>query len=132
MLWASFPPTGWRRPLTTRDEEKTALLDALVAEELLPAGEAPPVADIMAAAHAFVARSPAALVMAQTDDLAGERVAVNLPGTSNERPNWRRKIATPVPELLTTPTAQTILAKLRAARAEEPPQKPVADAAENG
>ena len=86
----------------------------------------------MAAAHAFVARSPAALVMAQTDDLAGERIAVNLPGTSIERPNWRRKIALPVPELLGTPTAQAILDALREARPDtENAQKPLASVAEN-
>jgi glycogen operon protein len=127
-----IPADGLKPALAIREEEKTALLEALIAEELLPEGEAPPVVDIMAAAHAFVARSPATLVMAQTDDLAGERVAVNLPGTSNERPNWRRKIATPVPELLATPTAQAILTRLRGARAEENAEKSVAAAAENG
>jgi hypothetical protein len=28
------------------------------------------------------------------DDLAGEALAVNLPGTDRERPNWRRRMAT--------------------------------------
>ena len=116
-----IPADGLDAALAIRAEEKAALLQALVAEDLLPAdaADAPPPADrIMAAAHGFVARSPAALVMAQTDDLAAERVAVNLPGTSIERPNWRRKIAMPVPDLLKTPTAQAIFDALRAARPE--------------
>ncbi len=42
--------------------------------------------------HGFVAGSPACLVFAQADDLAGEARAVNLPGTDTERPNWRRRL----------------------------------------
>lgn len=98
-----------------RAAEKQELLDALVAENLLAVGETD-LTTIMAAAHAFAARSPAALVLAQADDLGAERVAVNLPGTDTERPNWRRRIATPVPDLLKTGTAEAILAALRKER----------------
>jgi 4-alpha-glucanotransferase len=106
--------------LTVREEEKAALVDALVAEELIvdPDGGALKAEDVMPAAHAYVASSPSALVVAQADDLAGERVAVNLPGTSIERPNWRRKIETPVGTLLKTEQAQAILDALRAARGQ--------------
>jgi glycogen debranching enzyme GlgX/4-alpha-glucanotransferase len=126
---------GLDAALATREAEKAELMTVLIAEDLLPApetGVVPTVEKIMAAAHAFVARSPAALVMAQTDDLAGERIAVNLPGTSIERPNWRRKIALPVPELLGTADAQAILDAFRAARPKtESAQKPLATVAEN-
>ena len=93
-----------------RDLECAALGSALRREDIL-APEADP-----AAAHAFVARSPASIVLAQADDLDGETIGVNLPGTDTERPNWRRKVATPVPELLLGPTAQAILSALRDAR----------------
>ncbi len=46
-----------------------------------------------AAIHGFVARTPSVLAMIQVDDLLGEKVAVNLPGTDRERPNWRRKFS---------------------------------------
>jgi glycogen operon protein len=101
--------------LAQRALEKQALLDALVAENLLAQGETDLIA-VMAAAHAFAARSPAALVVAQADDLGAERVAVNLPGTDRERPNWRRRISTPVPDLLKSPAAEAILAALRKER----------------
>jgi glycogen operon protein len=120
--------------LATREAEKAELIEALIAEQLLPARDPDdryPIDQIMAAAHGFIARSPAVLVMAQTDDLAGERVAVNLPGTSMERPNWRRKIETPVPRLLATPTAQAILETVRKVIADKlAAQKPVADETE--
>jgi glycogen operon protein len=49
--------------------------------------------DFIAAIHAYVAKTPSALAMIQVDDLLGEKIAVNLPGTDRERPNWRRKLA---------------------------------------
>jgi glycogen operon protein len=44
-----------------------------------------------AAAHSFLARSGSAVALAQYDDLAGETVPVNVPGTVAEHPNWRRR-----------------------------------------
>jgi glycogen operon protein len=104
--------------LATRAEEKRELVTALVAEGFLedPGETELKAVQVVPAAHAFVASARSTLVVAQTDDLAGERIAVNLPGTSDERPNWRRKIETPVPELLNRPGAQAILDVLRKAR----------------
>jgi glycogen debranching enzyme GlgX/4-alpha-glucanotransferase len=87
-----------------RAAEIAALTEAIGAEPDAPA------------VHGFLAATPCALVLAQADDLGGERDALNLPGTDRERPNWRRRIATPVPELLTTPAAEAILARLRPGR----------------
>ncbi|MGO9483235.1 MAG: glycogen debranching protein GlgX [Rhodomicrobium sp.] len=52
----------------------------------------PPLASIVAAAHAYIQRTPSLLAIAQLDDLVGEFTAVNLPGTDLERQNWRRKL----------------------------------------
>ena len=51
------------------------------------------------AAHDFVSRTPCLLAVAQAEDLVGEAVAVNLPGTSHQRPNWQRKLAPDVTEI---------------------------------
>ncbi len=77
-----------------REREKRLLHEALDHAGLWPAQAtvaAPLTPELCAAIHAFVARSPSALVLAQLDDLAGEVEAVNLPGTDRERPNWRRR-----------------------------------------
>ena len=95
--------------LARRADEQAALADAFRQEGISLPGAA-------AAAHAYVAASPACLVLAQVDDLDGATQAVNLPGTDTERPNWRRKLATPVPGLLQTPQAEAILETLRDAR----------------
>jgi glycogen operon protein len=98
-----------------RAVERAALVEALVAEGCLapPASGAPPVAEVMAGAHAFVAATPADVMLVQADDLAGMRRGVNMPGTDTERPNWRRRLPTPVDALLTGDTAQTILRAVR-------------------
>ena len=70
----------------------------------------------VSAAHAYIAASPAAVVLAQLDDLAGESVGVNLPGTDRERPNWRRRLEPPVEALFTTSPAPEILDALRRQR----------------
>jgi (1->4)-alpha-D-glucan 1-alpha-D-glucosylmutase len=46
----------------------------------------------VAAIHAFLARTPAALMLVQLEDALGVLTQVNVPGTVNEQPNWRRKL----------------------------------------
>jgi glycogen operon protein len=81
--------------MAERARDRAALCDLLAAEGLLPEGAGPEsVLDnaLAAAVHALVARTPSALMLVQAEDLAGEEVAVNLPGTDRERPNWRRRL----------------------------------------
>ncbi len=104
------------RALLARDAEKAALV-AQLREEGLLAGEVdldqPMTAPVAAAVHAFVSATPALLALVQADDLAGERMAVNLPGTDRERPNWRRRLDVDVADLCRTPLARAILAAMR-------------------
>ncbi len=48
-------------------------------------------ATLVRAAYGFLAQTPARVVLLQLDDAALEFDQVNLPGTYNEYPNWRRK-----------------------------------------
>ncbi|MGG5808707.1 4-alpha-glucanotransferase [Falsiroseomonas sp. CW058] len=105
--------------MAERAADRAALLGLLEAEGLLPEGAAPdaPLDDALAAAvHALVARTPSALVLVQAEDLAGEEVAVNLPGTDRERPNWRRRLPLPAAGLGALPRAAAVLAALRRLR----------------
>jgi glycogen operon protein len=102
-----------------RAGERAALIAALAEAGLVDPGPDPdgPLSDALAAAiHRFVARTPTALALAQAEDLAGARESVNLPGTDTERPNWRRRIETPLEALFDAPRAQAILAALHAER----------------
>jgi 4-alpha-glucanotransferase len=46
------------------------------------------------AIHAYLARSSAEMFFAQIDDLAGEKDQINVPGTIDSYPNWRRVLST--------------------------------------
>jgi glycogen operon protein len=105
-----------RKERETRREDRRLLLEALAREGLLAEGVSPdaPFSDALAGgAHAYIARAPALLAMAQVDDLAGETIAVNLPGTDRERPNWRRKLDAKTAVLFQSGLAQAILSGLR-------------------
>jgi glycogen operon protein len=98
-----------------RCAEKDALLDALRAQGLIDDGRRSSGAfdDALALAfHAFIAHTPSLLAMAQLDDLAGETLAINLPGTDRERLNWRRRLPESVNALVDSRRARAILAGL--------------------
>ena len=118
-------PSDGQRARADRLADKQALIEALHGAGLIEAAappQAPLTPDLAAAIHGYVAMTPSLLAAAQVEDLAGERNAVNLPGTDTERPNWRRRIATPLEGLLDAPSAQAILAALASGRrAAKPP-----------
>ena len=101
--------------LSTRREEKRLLLEALARDGIiLPIDlDAPLDAETMAALHAWLARAPSALLLAQAEDLVGETIGQNLPGTDRERPNWRRRFALTAEELFASENAQRIVHALR-------------------
>ncbi|MEI6160159.1 MAG: 4-alpha-glucanotransferase, partial [Roseococcus sp.] len=80
-------------------------------------GEARLPPDVAAAIHAYVARTPSLMLLLQAEDLAGERIGVNLPGTDRERPNWRHRMAPEAASLCDSPLARAILAAVAARRA---------------
>jgi glycogen operon protein len=105
--------------MAERAADRASLCDLLAAEGLLPQGATPgsPLDDALAAAvHALAARTPSALMLVQTEDLAGETVAVNLPGTDRERPNWRRRLSVDVGAITALDRARAILAAVRRER----------------
>lgn len=54
---------------------------------------------VVDAALGFVASSPAPLMLAPVEDLLGLAEQPNLPGTIDEHPNWRRRLAPPAADL---------------------------------
>ena len=49
---------------------------------------------------AFLARSRARLMLVQIEDIAGEVEQANLPGTTDEHPNWCRRLSATLDEVL--------------------------------
>ncbi len=67
---------------------------------------------LAAAVYGHVAQAPCALLLVPVEDLAGERVGVNLPGTDRERPNWRLRHALPTDRLAEGPYGAAIRAAI--------------------
>lgn len=113
-----LPPEEAATSRLARAEDRRRLIAALRAQELLD-GEIDPDGSFQisfaVAVHAFIGRSTSALVITQLDDLITERVAVNLPGTDRERPNWRRRLSAPIGDLFAG-NASAMLAAMAAAR----------------
>jgi 4-alpha-glucanotransferase len=111
------------RQREARRGDKVQLLRALRRAGLLPdeAGE-PDIPVLARAAHAFLAFSPAALAMAQIDDLTDEADPVNVPSTSDEHPNWRRRLSMTLEELAARPRFTDIAEIFRTSRAGPKPR----------
>ncbi|MGE0312504.1 MAG: 4-alpha-glucanotransferase [Lautropia sp.] len=112
-----FPAAGEiERQRDARERDRAALVRALFSARLLERAELADPAARARAAHAYIARTGAAIAMAQIDDLAGECDPVNLPGTSVEHPNWRRRQSVTLDELARLDTFRGPVAVLNAAR----------------
>jgi (1->4)-alpha-D-glucan 1-alpha-D-glucosylmutase len=85
--------------MAERIRDRGQLLAALAREALLPDGTpldpnaVPELTPALAQAlHAFLARSPCALFVVQPEDVFGVVEQANVPGTTTEHPNWRRRL----------------------------------------
>jgi 4-alpha-glucanotransferase len=58
---------------------------------------------LLRAVHAYLGHSRAAFALAQLDDIMDEATPVNLPTTSGEHPNWRRRMSLTLEELAVHP-----------------------------
>jgi glycogen operon protein len=106
--------------LAERSAEKEALTQGLIEAGLLrerPDLDAPMDDALAAAVHGWIAEAGSTLASVQVDDLAGETVATNLPGTDKERPNWRHRLKEDAGAVFDTARARAILAAMRAVRA---------------
>jgi glycogen debranching enzyme GlgX/4-alpha-glucanotransferase len=113
-----FTLTEAGEAIAERREEKRALLRALARAGLtVSQREDGPIPDATAAAvHALIGGSASIFAHAQFDDLVGETVATNLPGTDRERPNWRLKSGPDVATAFASHRAQVVLAALAKGR----------------
>jgi 4-alpha-glucanotransferase len=112
----------------SRDTDRKLMLDALSASGLLPddlgpaqRGEQPLPTELpqnlAVALSRFLARTPCRLVAIQLEDLAAMKERMNLPGTVNEQPNWRRKLPANLGALF---QSETLIAITMAVAEERP------------
>jgi 4-alpha-glucanotransferase len=80
---------SYREESDESDAVVRAWQEVLEAEGLLPAGGRPTPAEFTVACYAFLARTPALLIGVSLADAVGDRRPQNIPGTTDEYPNWR-------------------------------------------
>jgi len=102
-LWKLSDPEPRLHHLRERLVKVTGLADS-----------APPV-DVAVATYAALARGRSRIVLASLEDALGVEERPNIPGTGQERPNWRLALPKPVEEIEQAPGARRIAEAMRAA-----------------
>lgn len=96
-----------------RQQDRKRLMDALMGAQALKPDKSYAVAsemhdDVIVAVHRFLAATPCRLLAVQLDDALGTVEQANVPGTVDEHPNWRRKIAVPIEDLNDQPLLRAV------------------------
>jgi 4-alpha-glucanotransferase len=104
--------------IKARKRDRTALWQTF-RKARVATGTAPSVENAAAAvdaAIAFVAATPGPLALVPLEDIVGTAEQINLPGTIDEHPNWRRRFGQPADKLLQEPAAARRVQLLQQAR----------------
>jgi len=104
-----------------RIDERVAMVNAFVDGGQLPAGADDGAEDVLPArvlmaAYRFLASTPSALVGVRLADLVGPGEQTNVPGTTDEHPNWRRRSVVTVDEIAEVPAFRAVTAAMREMR----------------
>jgi len=65
----------------------------------------------------FLARTPSALLAVQPEDVFGVVEQANLPGTTTEHPNWRRKLPVALEQVAADGRLRALAQRIAAERA---------------
>ena len=111
---------NYRAQLADRSGEKQKMLDLLLRFGFLPewfprnSAEVPELCgELHSAAVGFLASTPAKLMLLTLEDLTKEADQQNLPGSTWQYPNWRRKLRFTVEELSENAQARDFTAMFR-------------------
>ena len=77
--------------------------------------------EVVVAMHEFLARTPCRLITASLYDVLGELDQPNLPGTSDEYPNWRMPLRLSLEQIAADPRIERTAAILRNRSTKETP-----------
>jgi 4-alpha-glucanotransferase len=110
----------YHQMLADRSREKQKMLDVLTELKLLPEWfprNANDVRELTGELHnavvGFLASTPSKLMVLNQEDLLKETEQQNLPGSTSEYPNWRRKMRCTVEELWESPEIQAFTRMFR-------------------
>jgi 4-alpha-glucanotransferase len=99
---------GAEQARADREQDRLHLIEALRRAQVLPESGTLDSEDLPRLVHIFLARSRSMLALVQLDDITNEVEPVNLPTTSNEHPNWRRRQSMTLEQLAEDPALETV------------------------
>lgn len=103
----------------SRQTERAQLLSDLAAlgrwSDGVPDADSAP-DDLVAAVHGMLATAPSRLFAARLEDMTREVHPVNIPSTTDEYPNWQRKLGVTLEQIPDLPLFRAIAGALRAER----------------
>jgi len=119
-----FPDAAsYETQVVGRAQDRARLRLALEREGLRPGGpdgEAGPAPELDAALceaiHVYLARTPAKLMLLRPEDLLGETLQTNLPGSGDRHPNWRHRLTLDIETWMEQPGFAATLAAVRETR----------------
>lgn len=104
-----------------RNTDREAMLELFREEGLLEGNSWPLTEEFVDAAHRFLARTQAVLMMAQIEDVAGVPEQVNLPASMPDQyPSWSRRVPVTLEELPTHPGLARLVAIAKEERGAGP------------
>jgi (1->4)-alpha-D-glucan 1-alpha-D-glucosylmutase len=115
--------TGVDDAMAERIRDRGRMLEALAAAALLP--EDTPVDPLATprltpalalVLQRYLARTPSALLIVQAEDALGVAEQANLPGTTVEHPNWRRRLPVDLDDLESDVRVRALMARIAAER----------------
>jgi len=105
---------GWINADRQHDAQRQRKRDVDDLLQLCPNG------DFTTRVHSLLAHSDAAMVSVQLDDICEHRDAQNLPGTTDEHLNWRRKYTIAIEDILNAPRMRTLSRLMNRGRGMSP------------
>ena len=89
-----------------RERDRQSLLELLEGQGLIR--QRAGIDELSQAIHTFLGRTHSLVAVVQLDDILSEAEQINLPGTSNENPNWRRRLSRSLEEIASDPRLQEV------------------------
>ena len=110
-----------------RETDRARLLEALAAQGLLPSGgDTDPASwpemsgELTRAVCQYLACAPSKVMVVQFEDVLGQTGQANLPGTTDQHPNWLRKLSLDLEDLLEDPRLKAMAKTLDPLRGRSP------------
>lgn len=117
-LWREALGIGDNPDLLSREKSRRAADKTTFSNFIGNTSNTAMTSELMADLQAYFARSPSLAFAVQLEDLMMEPLQANVPGTTDEQPNWRRRAKLSLEDIQTNETVSYICSAINKARKE--------------